>query len=199
MRYFSSLFLCIAILTAGCGYHYDDEESLISSSKSIAIPYVKGDADGMLTDALIKAVSLSNNFTYSKHGELILEGTIISDSYEHIGYQYDRSPVSGKRINRLIPNEGRREVILSISLIDASTRKTLYGPVKVAATSDFDFVDEDSLQDTSFIDMAGTRQSALFFSLGQLDSLEGARDVSKMPLYHKLARKIATGLENLSR
>jgi len=186
----------LAFLTS-CGYHWDDPEQLSAHYQTVAVPYVVGDQEGFLTDELVKAIGLSNQFTYAKGGELILEGTIVSDQTSHIGWQYDRDPTTGVRINRLVPNEGRREVAIQFSLVSARTGKVLYGPVKVTAQSDFDFVDSDSLLDTSFLTPTGGRQSALFFSLGQLDSMQGAQSAALEPLYRKLAYKIVRGMENI--
>ena len=186
-----------SLLLSGCGYHVYDRE-ITSHFPTISVSYFSGDHDGMLTDAVIKGLCTSGEFEYaSRGGTLILEGAIISDSSEHIGYQYDRHPISNARINRLVPNEGRREIKVRISLIDSLSQKVLYGPFDVSATSDYDFVDSDSLQDTSFIDNSGTRQSVLFFSLGQLDSAQGAHTTSRTPIHERLAVKIVEGISNL--
>lgn len=174
-----------------------NDESLSCIHKRISIPYIKGDSNGKLTDALIKQLCLSNYFTYSQErGDLILEGKIIRDAKEHLGYQFDRQPISGERVNRLVPDEERREVTILFSLIDPESQKVIFGPMEVTACSDYDFINSDSLQDTSFINGANHRESVLFFSLGQLDSLQGASQVALDPLYRKLAQKIVDGLEN---
>lgn len=124
-------------------------------------------------------------------------GKVVSDTNEHIGYQFDRDPITGHRIHRLIPNEGRREIIVEITLTDTRTQKVLYGPEKISAFGDYDFVDSDSLRDTSFINPRGTRESSLFFSMGQLDSVDGAKATSLDPIYRELALKIVEGISNL--
>lgn len=182
----------------GCGYHFESEEDqLTCQGQTLVVPYVQGDIDGQFTDALIKAIALSPHLTYAKEGELILEASLSDDSLTHIGWQYDRDPLSGDRINRLIPNEGRLELSVTLSLTSSRTKKVLHGPITVSAHSDFDFVDTDSLLDTSFLTPDGRRQSSLFFSLGQLDSREGALESSRAFLFHKLAKKIVRGIENL--
>jgi len=193
--------LWIALLSSGfltsCGYHVDDDEAL-SAFPTISVPYFNGDQSGVLTDIVVKSLSSSGVFNYANRGGAItLEGKIVSDNCENIGYQYDRHPVSGERINRLVPNEGRRVVTVEITLIDSRSLKTLYGPFTVSAYSDYDFVDSDSLQDASFINATGTRESVLFFSLGQLDSIDGAKAASLDPIYHRLATKITEGLSHL--
>ena len=191
------IILSLLVLNASCGYHFEDPEQLATRYQTIEVPYVAGDQEGFLTDELVKAIGLSNRFTYAKGGELILQGTIVADQTTHIGWQYDREPTSGVRINRLVPNEGRREVTVQFSLIAARTGKVLCGPINVTAYSDFDFVDSDSLLDTSFLTPTGGRQSALFFSLGQLDSIQGAQSAALESLYQKLAYKIVRGMENI--
>ncbi len=188
------LFVFYSFLLTGCGYKTLDS-TISRQFNSISIPYFKGDDQGLLTDAVIKTVSATLPLQYvSSEGQVILAGEILSDSSENIGFQYDRDPVLETRIDRLVPNEGRREVKVNITLIDRYSDRVLYGPVEVKASSDYDFIDPDSLIDASFIDRLGNRQSSLFFSLGQLDSKEGAHDISLDPLYRKLALKIAEGI-----
>lgn len=187
----------IFLFCTSCGYHMNDE-SLCSFHKQISIPYIKGDSNGKLTDALIKQLCLSNYFTYSQErGDLILEGEIIQDAKEYLGYQFDRHPISGVRINRLVPDEERREITIRFSLIDPESQRVAFGPMELTAYSDYDFFNSDSLQDTSFINEANHRESVLFFSLGQLDSLQGASQVALDPLYRKLAQKMVEGMENI--
>lgn len=166
--------------------------------ETISIPYFKGDTSGALTDSVIKGIATSESFRYTdKKGNLLLEGKVISDTNENIGYQFDRDPTSGERIHRLVPNEGRREITVEIHLTDTRTQKIIYGPVKISAFGDYDFVDSDSLRDTSFINPAGVRESSLFFSLGQLDSINGAQRASLDPIHRRLALKIVEGISNL--
>ncbi len=180
------------ILLTSCGYHTGADESTLS------VPYFKGDTNGVLTDTVIKALAASGDFQYTdRGGTLLLEGTIISDANENIGYQFDRDPISGQRIHRLVPNEGRREIIVQITLTDTCTQKVLYGPINISAYGDYDFVDSDSLRDTSFINPAGARESVLFFSLGQLDSIDGAKESSLDLIHRRLAVKIVEGISNL--
>ncbi|WP_194847189.1 LPS assembly lipoprotein LptE [Candidatus Neptunochlamydia vexilliferae] len=189
------LIASFSLTLAGCGYHVDDQ----SGGPTLSVPYFKGDKDGALTDAVIKGLATSGNFNYATSGgTLVLEGRVTSDTSHHIGYQYDRRPVSGERVRRLIPNEGRREITVQLTLIDSRTQKVVHGPIQVSAYSDYDFVDSDSLQDTSFIDRCGVRTPVLFFSLGQLDSVDGAKAAAATPIHARLARKIVEGLSNLS-
>ncbi len=188
------MLISLVFALLGCGYHVDDRDD----GPTLSVPYFKGDKDGTLTDAVIKGLVSSGEFNYATGGgALVLEGKVISDTSHHIGYQYDRHPVSGERIHRLIPNEGRRTITVELTLVDSQTQKVVHGPIKVSASSDYDFVDSDSLQDTSFINPAGARTSVLFFSLGQLDSVDGAKKSAATPIHARLARKIVEGLANI--
>jgi hypothetical protein len=189
----------LLILSTSCGYHHTEEEGVSSTYQKIAVPYIKGDIDGKLTDALIKRLGQSAQLGYSSGlAALIFEGEVIGNAREYVGYQYDREPKSGKRINRLVPNEERREITIRFSLKEEGTGAVLYGPIEVTASSDYDFFDSDSLRDVSFIDSSGQRQSSLFFSLGQLDSRQGASEIALEPIYRRLADEIIQGIENLS-
>ena len=184
------------ILLPHCGYHHEHHPDLETSYRTISVPYFIGDDKGLLTDAVIKALSVSGAYIcLSKDGDLTLKGEITQDTTQQIGYQYDKEITTGERINRLIPNEGRAEMSVRISIVDTTSGKTVYGPFNVNTSSDFDFVNTDSVQSTSFIDAAGSRQSVLFFSLGQLDSEEGAQDISSEAVNKNLSKKIAEGVK----
>lgn len=147
---------------------------------------------------MIKALATSGDFHYTdRSGDLLLEGTIISDTNENIGYRFDRDSISNQMVRRLVPNEGRRKVVVEILLTDMRTQKVVYGPAEIAASGDYDFVDSDSLRDTSFIDATGAREPSLFFSMGQLDSIDGAQKAALDPIHHRLSLKIVEGISNL--
>jgi hypothetical protein len=50
------------------------------------------------------------------------------------------------------------------------------------------------LKTVSFINEKGKREKTIGFSLGQLDSIEGAQDAALTPIYCQLAQKIAQAL-----
>lgn len=98
--------LLISVLLTSCGYHIENDERSMASY-TLEVPYFQGDKNGLLTDAVIQALTSSGDFHIVRSGgALVLEGKIVKDENENIGYQYDRDPTSGRRINRLIPNEG---------------------------------------------------------------------------------------------
>lgn len=178
-------------MLAGCGYRVGEPENLeCLNVSSLSIPYVDGDIDGQLTDELIKAFASSGIFTYRPHdGALELRVKIINQDNKTLGWRFNRNK-TGKRNKDLISVEGRRHVSAEVTLIDALNDEVLLGPIVVQADLDFDCVEPDSLEDLSFIDKAGKRRTSINFSLGQLDSTEGAYDDSWTPLSRHLARRI---------
>lgn len=176
--YFLSLLLC------GCGYHLEKE------GMTLSIPYALGDKDGALTDELVRQVAARGKYRVSGgDSEYRLEAKIVEDRQEVIGYEYDHQ--RNELFNRLVSNEERRSVEVEVTLIHQATGKVIRGPEKVRMDADYDFVDPESLPDVT---VNSTPESTLAFSLGQLDSVEGARAGSLASLYRRLAQKIASGL-----
>jgi hypothetical protein len=182
------------VLLIGCGYHFEGGESA-SSMTSISIPYIKGDGEGLMNSELAKALSASGKFDYVQNGgELILEAAIVADGDDRIGYRYDRKPTSGKRRKNIVGTENRRGMSVQITLIDAYTHEVLLGPQIVRGTADYDYVDSNSIRDLTFTTTRGVPQKVLDFSLGQLDSVEGAHDDTNAVVYRIIAQKIVDGL-----
>ncbi len=182
------------LVTLSSCYHFVGSES--SDTVTISVPYVKGDTtDGRLTNALARAVGCSSRFVFvSGNSERILKVRLIHDEKEKIGYRYDRDPISGDLEKNLVPTEGRRIIQAEVSLLDGISQETLLGPVIVSAFAEYDYVNSDNLYDLTFINSSGVRETVLNFSLGQLDSIEGAEDNALDPLYDQLAQKIINGL-----
>jgi len=185
------------MLMTGCGYRYEGCEGPSDSCHTVCVSYVDGDQEGLLTNEIVKAVSLSDQFVYATEGAFILKGAIIDDHKDSIGWQYERVPKTGDRFNRLISNEERREIALECVLISNWTGKVVCGPFIVKAHCDYDFVDSDSLLDTSFLTQTAERRSTLSFSLGQLSSVQDARRSALRPLYRLLAYKVVAGIERM--
>ena len=177
-----------------CGYHIYEREPSSKTLYTISVPYFAQDRDGMLTDAIIKQLSTSSFEYRNEGGTLIVKGEVVEDSCVDIGYKYDRQPVSKEIIRRLVPNEGRRTITARISLLDSHSQKVIYGPFDLSASGDYDFFD---LNSSSFIGNRGELQSALFFSLGQLDSAQGAHETSRLSIYENLASKIVEAISHL--
>lgn len=182
------------LLLLGCGYHFEGSQEG-DGMISVSIPYIKGDGEGRLNSELAKALSASGMFDYVQNGgELILEAAIIADGDDRIGFRYDRDPTTGKRRDNIVGTENRRSISAQVTLIDAYTHEALVGPQVVEAAADYDYVDSNSIRDLTFITTHGIPQKVLDFSLGQLDSVEGAHDDTSIVVYRCLAQKIVDGL-----
>jgi hypothetical protein len=164
--------------------------------KTISLPFVEGDIDGRLTAQIIKAITTETRLRYiPSGGDLTLHAKIVEKERTHIGYKYDQQEITGALINRLIPDEGRRRIIVELSLFEGE--RELIESMQVSAESDYDFVNSDTVDDLSFVNDSGERQSILTFSLGQLDAWEGASDVALNVAFDRLAKKIVDGIRRL--
>jgi hypothetical protein len=162
---------------------------------SISIPYIQGDGEGELNAELAKALSSSGMYDYMQNdGELILQASIIADGDNRIGFRFDRKPTSGKLRDNIVGTENRRSMSVQVTLIDAHTQETILGPQIITANADYDYVDSNSIRDLTFTTTHGKPEKVLDFSLGQLDSVEGAHDDTSIVLYRQLAQKIVDGL-----
>lgn len=178
----------------GCGYHFDGDE-LHGGAVSISVSFIKGDLQGRLNTELVRALSDSGYFDCVQNGgELLLEVSIVGDGDNRIGYRYDRNPQTGKLRDNILGTENRRTLIANVSLIDTYTNSTILGPQIVKAEADYDYVDSNSIRDLIFMNQDGVPEKVLDFSLGQLDSFEGAHDDATIVIYHRMAQKIVNGL-----
>lgn len=186
--------LAALLFFSSCGYRFSFPSDP-KKPRTVSVPYVVGDTGGVFADALIQALSATGRFLYMQEGgDLTLQVAILSNSSDKIGYQYDRKGRRGKREKNLVSTEGRQNLTAQVTLVDSITQDVLFGPDAVTAYADFDYVDYDSISDLSFINTQGMRQSSISFSLGQLDSIEGAQGDVTLLLYRELANKIVQGL-----
>ena len=190
------LFLTLLFLT-GCGYHFnDDDESTIAAGdvRNVSVPYIRGDSDGLLTAALIQALSSSGKFNCVQHDpDLVIDVAIVANNSEKIDYRYEHNHLKGKLVHRLVPVGTRRTIVTHVTLINGHTNEILKEPVAVKADAEYDYVDYNSIRDLLTITPTGP-QRTIGFSLGQLDAIEGAQDDVSTPLYRRLAEKIVEGL-----
>jgi len=178
---------------SSCGYHFDDRE-IFHTATTISIPYVPGDSAGKFTNELTKQLSASGAFRCVQNGgDLILKVRIFSDGSEKIGFRYDRVNKTGELKKRLIPVENRRLISAEVQLIHSATEEVLLGPLTVKADAEYDYQDPNSIDDLAVETSFGLVPS-VSFSLGQLDSIEGAQDAVATPLYRHLAEKIVEGI-----
>jgi outer membrane lipopolysaccharide assembly protein LptE/RlpB len=185
MRSFLAGVLMLALLSS-CGYHFQGSSE---GPTTISIPYVEGDVNGQLTDQLVRAFSTSGDFKYAYvEGRVTLRVVLVDRHAEPIGWRYEKEE-SGSIEDELIAVEGRRFLTAEVQLIDSATEEILYGPETITAMMDYDYYEPDVIQDLSFVNSFGIRQSSVQFSLGQLDSSEAAYDDVFSPLAQKLAKK----------
>ncbi len=181
----------LALSFTSCGYH----NAASDDRTTISIPYVEGDAQGQLTAELIRQITNSNMYDFvKKDGDLCLKVTIMGDKNEIVGFQYDLTTKKGKIERNLMAEENRRTLTAQVTLTDTTTEEVIVGPVNITASTDYDYIDVNSLKTVSFINEHGKREKTISFSLGQLDSIEGAQDAALTPIYRQLAQKIALTL-----
>lgn len=182
------------LLLSSCGYHSALQLSQDTSVTTISMPYIKGDTEGQLASALSTAINGSGVFDYSySGGNCILEVAIVADSDDRVGFRYDRDPTTGALRDNIVGTENRRSLGVEIQLVDAHTEKVLFGPEVIRGSIDYDYVDGNSILDLVFF-KKGEPQTALDFSLAQLDSVEGSHDDTNQPIYKIVADKIVNRL-----
>lgn len=185
-------FLFFFLLLSSCGYHLGRTKN--SEKIEISIPYIKDDFNGLFTNELIKQVSYCPNISYKyTDADYVLNIKILSKSTKQIGYKYDRNNQNVRKKN-LRPTEGRQIITVNVEMVDAKTNQTKFGPFQVSADSAFDYVEQDSLNDLSFIAPNGQRLTVLSYSLGQLESIESAKEAALKPLYESLSKKIVDAI-----
>lgn len=161
-----------------------------ASYPSISLPYIEQDLDGALTAEIAYQLASSGTFSYRHSGgALLLRVSVSPKETSQIGYRRDRHK-DGTLKKNIIPIEARDTITATVSIIERSTSRVVFGPIKITADTDYDFVDQDSLDDLSFIAPNGQRDTVLDFSLGQLESRGSAQIAAQKPLYRKLAKKI---------
>ncbi len=181
----------VLVLFAGCGYkHYPVDDSF-----TFDVPFIQGDKDGQLTSLVVEALSKSPFLQYNpSHSQLKITAKIQGNEFEQIGYQYRMQDNDSAVQHRLVPNEGRRTIKVEFTIQGLPNTKPL--SFQIHGSSEFDFVDPDSFKDLAFYTPEGQLRAVLDFSLGQLDSEEGAKLASFGPAYKEIAWKFH---ESLSR
>lgn len=193
--FFRAVVLTLPFLLIGCGYCKPTNQ-LGDDVAVLAVPLIRGDEDGLLRSDLAKEIAHSSGYSYSSSdARYRLDVTINSDSKETIGYVWDEEPITGAFIKRLYPNESRRKVKTTVSLYDLLEKKTVIAPFIVEGFADYDFVNPTALKNIEFKDGMDEDHSVLQYSLGQLDSEEGARLESFQPLSASLATQIMEALK----
>lgn len=186
--------ICLLFLAASCGYHFQNE-NIKDGPVTISVPYIRGDIEGQLNAEIIRLLSNDPHFECRQNAAMVtLQVAVVNDGNDRIGYRYDRNPSTGKRRKNIVGIENRRHLTVEVKLIDSYTDKVLIGPVHVKARADYDYIDPNSVRDLTFTNSKGKTEPVIDFSLGQLDSVEGAHDDTAVFLYRQLAQKIVDGL-----
>lgn len=173
--------LLLLLLLGSCGYRFTEERCLADSS-TICVPYVTGDCDGRLTEALIHQLSIAG-FRYRQSSRYRLDVEITCRGRENLGYRFDE-PEVGEVSDRLLPDEGRLIITTEVTLMDCRRGCALFGPLCFTESVDYAF------------DPLSIRNELTQTSLGQFVAIDQAEDAAYGPLYEATARKIVDYLRS---
>lgn len=186
MRRIAIALICAFLSLESCGYHWAKNDC----ARSICVPYVVGDQDGMLSSALIRECCNASDLRVSSDAPYRLKVAIVQDSVDPLGYRLDRQKIDHHIRKHLTQNEERRTILVDVTLEDRLDDHPIMGPFRLSAYEDYDYVDGDALADLQFHNASGEKVIVLPFSLGQLESQESAHAAAEVPLYHKISQKI---------
>lgn len=182
------------LLLSSCGYRWqpDFPDHL---RPTVYVPFIQGDEDGVLTKEIISALSRSGVADVKSSGGMYnLKVAILGNEVSKIGFRVDPQKVFGKVRKSLLTSEERRTLSLEVSLYQGGD--VAFGPFKISADADYDFVDGDSIQDLTFVGESGQVLTVLPFSLGQLEPKESAALAATEPLYRRLAQKVVDAISS---
>lgn len=131
----------------------------------------------------------------SSQGDLVLHVSLIGDQNDIVGFRYDRSEESGKLEKNLMATENRRLLSATVTVSQLGKDAPLTGPFTITGSGEYDYIDVSTLRELAFVSSSGKLEKAIDFSLGQLDSVEGAQDAVLTPAYSQLAKKIVAALQ----
>lgn len=194
MRLLKSLSLYSLLLFSSCGYRWEmelpDRQRL-----SVSVPFIPGDDDGLLTKEIILSLTQSGIVDVKTKGaEYTLKVNIVGSEISKIGFRIDPQKVYGKVRKNLLNSEERQRLTIEAALM--REEEIAFGPYRLTASADYDFVDGDSIQDLTFVDSSGQTITVLPFSLGQLEPKESASLAAHFPLYRRLAQKIVDAISS---
>lgn len=175
------LIICLVSLN-GCCYQMGDG-GILRKGATIAIPFIKGDELGTMTNRLIYKLKSQHRFILVGGGaDYELKVCLSSPNVRNIGYLY--GPQKGGGISNVIyPNQGRMTLSAKVELYDCVNKCRVYGPDTVSTFLDYDFnPDKTQVNDNQF-------------SLGQLEMNDMAKDAARDSLYNLLSEKIVDLLD----
>lgn len=161
----------------------------------MTIPVIKKDPNGALRNALARQIASNRSLYYkTSKAKYELRVSVVEDKDSVICYMWDRNPSNNERLDVFYNTEGKKEVIAKTELVNAKSGEVVVGPYYLNASVIFDFVNPTVASTLSFQEPIGTEVSALQYSLGQLDSEEGAKEEAYNPAFNLLAEKIVSAL-----
>lgn len=189
-----NFFYLFVIIFSSCGYRWVPD--LADEARStISVPFVEGDGDGSLTQAIVYALSSSGMADVRQTGaHYRLSVSIIHSESQTVGYRRDRQKISGEIKKNLVSAEARKTLAIEATVYEKD--KIVCGPIRLNADSDYDYLDGDSMQDLAFINPLGAQQTVLPFSLGQLEPKEAAEEAAMKPLNAKIAKVLVDAIFN---
>lgn len=184
--------VCLLMLFSltGCGYrwHYDYPEGV---RPTVNVPLIYKDEDAGLTSEIISCLNSSGVIqVVPRNGDYRMDVKIVSQHHDQIGYRRDPQIIRGQVTSNLVASEERQTLEVTVTLFHRQTEEIAYGPYSLSASADYDYVDGDSYEDLTFTKPNQVRVEVLPFSLGQLESVEAAREAASSPLFRQLAKKI---------
>lgn len=187
LRFFPLIWILIC---SSCGYRWANHEE-----STLSLPYIQGDRYGIFTSMLIRQINESSKLRYNNFdGDYLLKVCIVEISHDQIGYRRDFLEENGILQDNIRPTEERKNMKVEIQVLKTDTQEVVLGPAIIAAYADYDYLDQDALQDLAFFDPATGPTTVLQFSLGQLETIESAQEASLIPLFQLLSQKIVNAL-----
>ncbi len=183
------LFYLLLSLPA-CGYR------AISSIQvsNLPISQIESNLGGRFTSELIYQLNQLSLYDPTASGAL-LRITIADPGDEVVGFRYDRQAVSGDLEKNLMATESRKKLIATLILLDAATHQIWSDPITVSIEVEYDYIDVSSLKELSYTPPGSATEPVIHFSLGQLDSVEGAHDAALLLAYRTLAQKVVLSIQ----
>lgn len=173
-------FLALALtFLSACGYHLG-AQGKVSGYQTVSVPYVKGDVEGAFTTSLIEELTASGplQFVSGDNGDITLDVRITGERSDNISFQFPKQ-IRGSD-DHLVSSEKRLRLVVEGHLLDSTTGEDVIEPFYLIEGVDFDF-----------LPIGSAVENAIEFSLGQLDSEEGARIYANRDVFRKLSRSIA--------
>lgn len=168
------------LLLTSCGYRQEGIPSW-DDAETISVPYMEGDPDGQITQALVYQIAASGRYAYRAEGGcLILRSRVINEYNENIGFRYEKNK-NCKVTREIVPVETRGWIVVEVELV-SSQGQVLRGPCRMQANTEYDH------------DYYTIRDRVNIFSLGQLTDVDSAEDAAMTPLYQNIAEKITEWL-----